>query len=62
MAVMTSRGRITIPAKVRAAPGVGPGDKVEFVKTGLDQFSIVPAAKPTKKLRTPPRNPAKRLG
>jgi len=58
MAIMTSRGRITLPAKVRAALGVGPGDKIEFVQTGVDQFHIVPAAKPRKKLKASVRKPA----
>ena len=42
-ATITSKGQITIPAKVRTALGVGSGDRVEFVETEKGQFTIVPA-------------------
>ena len=33
-ATVTSKGQITIPAEVRTALGLDPGDRVEFVATG----------------------------
>jgi AbrB family looped-hinge helix DNA binding protein len=42
-ATVTSKGQITIPAKVRTALGLDPGDRVEFVEIGEREFSIVPA-------------------
>jgi antitoxin PrlF len=45
MAVMTSKGRVTLPVKVRAALGVGAGDKIEFVEIEKGRFVITPASK-----------------
>ncbi len=42
-ATVTSKGQITIPAKVRNALGLDPGDRIEFVEIGEKEFSIVPA-------------------
>ncbi|MBT2326618.1 AbrB/MazE/SpoVT family DNA-binding domain-containing protein [Variovorax paradoxus] len=41
IATLTSKGRITLPAKVRAALGLRVGAKVEFVADG-DGFKMVP--------------------
>jgi AbrB family looped-hinge helix DNA binding protein len=40
MPKLTSRGRITIPIKVRSALGVRPGDAVEFFEIEKGQFAI----------------------
>jgi len=45
MATLTSKGQITIPAKVRAALGVGAGDRIDFIEDGAGKFAIVPASK-----------------
>ncbi|MAM86264.1 MAG: hypothetical protein CME36_03015 [unclassified Hahellaceae] len=37
-ATVTSKGRITIPARVRADMEVGPGDRLEFVKMAEDHY------------------------
>ena len=44
-AVMTTRGRITLPASVRAVLGLAMGDQVEFILAADGQYSIV-AARP----------------
>jgi AbrB family looped-hinge helix DNA binding protein len=40
-AQVTTRGRITIPAKVRADMKAKPGDQIEFVEVGFNQFQMV---------------------
>jgi antitoxin PrlF len=42
-ATMTSKGQITIPARVRNALGLEAGDRLEFVETKTGEFTIVPA-------------------
>jgi antitoxin PrlF len=37
---LTSRGRVTIPVKVRSALGIRPGDWIEFVEKENGQFAI----------------------
>ena len=49
-ATVTSKGQITIPAKVRANLGLSEGDKVEFVEIGQGQFAIVAATRSVKEL------------
>lgn len=44
VAALTSKGRITIPARVHRALGLEPGDRVEFVEQGKDKFAIVAAS------------------
>jgi len=58
-ATLTSKGQITIPAKVRVALGLDPGDRVEFVEAEKGQFVIVPAATPVQQLIGLIRKPAK---
>lgn len=41
-ATVTSKGQITIPIQVRAALGLEPGDKVDFVEFEKGQFAIKP--------------------
>jgi AbrB family looped-hinge helix DNA binding protein len=50
-ATLTSKGQITIPAKVRAELGVSAGDRVEFIELGKGRFAIVPATKSIKELK-----------
>lgn len=50
-ATVTSKGQITIPAKVRNALGLDPGDRVEFVEVGKSEFSIVPATRSVRELK-----------
>ncbi len=42
-ATITSKGQITIPANVRQALSVGPGDRVEFVQLEPGQFLFIAA-------------------
>lgn len=42
-ATLTSKGQITIPAEVRASPGIDTGDRIEFVALDTGKFAI-PAA------------------
>ena len=42
-ATVTSKGQITIPAKVRQALQVESGDRVEFVEVGSGRFEVVAA-------------------
>ena len=42
-ATVTSKGQITIPAKVRAALGIDAGDRIEFVEIEKGQFAIFAA-------------------
>jgi AbrB family looped-hinge helix DNA binding protein len=45
------KGKITIPNKVRTALGLVPGDRVEFVETGKQEFSFVPATGSVRELK-----------
>lgn len=40
-ATVTSRGRITIPAKVRACLGLSTGDRLEFIPLGEGKYAIM---------------------
>ena len=42
-ATVTSKGQITIPANVRRALQVKPGDRVEFVEVDPGRFEVVAA-------------------
>ncbi len=44
-ATVTSKGQITIPAKVRDALGLDAGDRLEFVPLEEGGFAIIPANK-----------------
>lgn len=50
-ATITSKGQITIPVRVRAALGVEPGDRLEFVELKKGQFAIVAATRSLKELK-----------
>lgn len=43
IATVTTKSRITIPASVRKALGVGIGDRLAFVRTPAGRFEIAPA-------------------
>ncbi len=49
--VLTSKGQVTIPASVRAALGVGTGDRIEFVEAENGQFAIMTATKSIRGLK-----------
>lgn len=51
MATLTSKGQITIPARVREALGLDSGDRIEFVEIAKNQFAIVPATGSVRELR-----------
>ena len=50
-ATISSKGQITIPADVRLALRVDPGDRVEFVEVGPGRFEFVAATRPVTDLR-----------
>lgn len=58
-ATITSKGQITIPARVRAALGLSAGDRIEFVKQESGKYVIIPATHSVQELKglikKPPR-------
>jgi AbrB family looped-hinge helix DNA binding protein len=50
-AVLTSKGQVTIPKKVRLALGVGAGDRLEFVETGKGVFEMIAASRDVRELK-----------
>jgi antitoxin PrlF len=50
-AIVSSKGEITIPARVRASLGFQPGDRVEFVEIEAGQFAIRAATHSVKTLK-----------
>ncbi|XVH67078.1 AbrB/MazE/SpoVT family DNA-binding domain-containing protein [Pseudomonas umsongensis] len=57
LVTVTSKGRITIPAEVRATLELKPGDRVEFVEFEAGQFSIRTATYSVKCLKSKIRKP-----
>lgn len=51
VATLTTKGQVTIPKDVRDALGVGPGDKVDFVRMEDGNFAVLPASQSVKKLK-----------
>jgi antitoxin PrlF len=49
-ATVTSKGQITIPAKVRSALGLDAGDRVEFVELEKGQFAMIAATRSVQEL------------
>jgi AbrB family looped-hinge helix DNA binding protein len=49
-AILTSKGQITIPVKVRTELGVDAGDRIEFVRVGKGEFNIVAATRSVREL------------
>ena len=60
-ATITSKGRITIPAKVRQALNVDAGDRVEFVQVEAGRFEVVAAKRSVRELRGMFGKPTKRV-
>jgi AbrB family looped-hinge helix DNA binding protein len=58
-ATVTSKGQITIPARVRQALHVEAGDRVEFVEIEAGRFEVIAANRSVKELKgmfgAPPR-------
>ena len=50
-ATLTSKGQLTIPKAVRDALGIGPGDRVDFVRMADGNFAVIPATKSIKRLK-----------
>jgi len=50
-ATVTSKGQITIPAKVPTALAVDAGDRIEFVEVEKGQFAIVAATRSVQELK-----------
>ncbi len=50
-AKLTSKGQTTIPAEIRAELGVGPGDRVEYVKLPDGQIVVRKAKSGLESLR-----------
>lgn len=58
-ATLTSKGQLTLPKPVRDALGVGPGDRLDFVRLEDGAFAIVPATHSIKSLKGVLGKPAK---
>ena len=58
-ATLTSKGQLTLPKEVRAALGVGPGDRVDFVRMEDGNFAVMPATHSVKSLKGLIRSPKK---
>jgi antitoxin PrlF len=50
-ATLTSKGQLTLPKDVRTAMGVGPGDRVDFVRMEDGNFAVLPATHSVKSLK-----------
>jgi len=50
-ATVTSKGQLTLPKAVRTAMGVGPGDRVDFVRMEDGNFAVLPATHSVKRLK-----------
>ena len=58
-ATLTSKGQLTLPKDVRDALGVGPGDRVDFVKMEDGNFAVLPATHSVKRLKGLIQSPKK---
>jgi antitoxin PrlF len=58
-ATVTSKGQITIPAEVRQALQVEPGDRVEFIEVQPGRFEVVAATGSVRRLKGLFGKPAK---
>lgn len=56
-ATLTSKGQITIPAKVRAGLGVDAGDRIEFMEIEPGRYEIIAATQSVKVLKGVIRKP-----
>jgi AbrB family looped-hinge helix DNA binding protein len=50
-ATITAKGQLTLPKDVRVSMGVGPGDRVDFVRMDDGNFAVLPASLPVKRLK-----------
>ena len=50
-ATITSKGQLTLPKEIRIALGVGPGDRVAFVRMDDGNFAMMPANVSVKRLK-----------
>lgn len=62
MAVIDSKGRITLPAKLRAALGVRAGDRVEFVLLEEGRVELLACTQPVTALKGCIAKPKKPVG
>jgi len=58
-ATLTSKGQLTLPKDVRTALGVGPGDRVDFVRMEDGNFAVLPATHSVKSLKGLLKKPSK---
>ena len=58
-ATITSKGQITIPAKVRSDMGLSTGDRVDFIRMEDGHYAVVPASHSIKSLKGIVPRPAK---
>lgn len=59
IAVVTTKGQITIPAAVRHKLGLEAGDRVEFVELTSGEFAIKPAVQDLSSLKGLLKKPVK---
>ena len=57
-ATLTSKGQVTIPAKVRVSMGLAAGDRIEFIEMDDGTFTIMAATHSVKDLKGMIRKPA----
>lgn len=50
-ATVTSKGQITIPAKVRVDMGLSTGDRIDFIRMEDGHYAVVPASHSIKSLK-----------
>ena len=57
-ATLTTKGQVTIPAKVRVSMGLDAGDRIEFIEMDDGTFTIMAATHSVKDLKGMIRKPA----
>jgi antitoxin PrlF len=50
-ATLTSKNRLTLPKDVRNALGLGPGDRIDFVRMEDGKFVLMPATQSVRMLK-----------
>ena len=51
IAILSSKGQVTIPLSIRQKLGLNKGDKIEFIELDNGQFSIVAATEDVRTLK-----------
>lgn len=51
LAVLSSKGQITIPVSIRSLLQLKTGDAIDFVSTGNERVELIPARTPVQALR-----------